>query len=91
MANDIILTKADDLDVANGDFVLAESTIQDVGLIITSNKGQWKNSPLVGCDLVQLIRGSGKRTEIDRRVRVQLEHDNKDYSKIKDYININIS
>lgn len=83
MANDLILTEGFDLEIANGDFVIGESIEQEVVLILKSNQGEWKNDPFLGCNLIQLVNAKSNKTEIEKRVRIQLERDGKDYNSIK--------
>lgn len=90
MAKDILLNEDNDLQILNGDFVIGESTIQEVGIILSLTKGDLKSDPLVGADLIQLKKTKLKKFDIESRARIALARDGKDYDIIKDYINTKI-
>ena len=90
MAKDILLDENLDLSIQNGDLNIGESLTQDVGLILKSNKGEWKQYPLLGCNLVELIRSKANQNEINKRVMLQMKYDGKDYNEIKNGINLSI-
>lgn len=48
MPKDILLDETGDLAIKDGDFVIGESTIQHQQLLLSSQKGEWKENPLVG-------------------------------------------
>ena len=48
MAKDLLLGDDDDLDFVAGDLVAGDADSQDVGLILRTNQGDWRQSPLVG-------------------------------------------
>ncbi len=56
MAYDILLDEDGDLLIVNGDFVIGESIDQEVGLILQSNKGEYKEFPTFGLNLIELTR-----------------------------------
>jgi hypothetical protein len=89
MANDILLDKDLDLLIKDGDFLIGESTIQEVSLILASSQGDFKNEPLIGANLIQYIRSGANQQEIKRQVTFQMELDGKDYDDIKDLLKIN--
>ena len=45
---DFLLDIDDDLQCANGDLVVGESTTQHQNLLLLSSKGAWKENPTVG-------------------------------------------
>lgn len=71
---DIIVTTEYDLEVAGGDFVANESTAQHVEMLLLSKQGEWKESPITGCNIQQAQNGSITRA-LDRHIRIQLEAD----------------
>ena len=88
---DLNLNEEYGLEFLNGDFALVigdDEILQRGELIILSNQGEWKEFPLVGCDLVQMMKSKGKESEIKRKVRLQLISDGIDYSTIKSKIEI---
>ncbi|WP_264521208.1 hypothetical protein [Flavobacterium sp. N1994] len=89
MAKDLLLDADLDILIEAGDFVIGESTVQEVALILCSNQGDWKNEPLIGANLIKYIRTGAKPADIKRVVTFQMEQDAKDYDDIKDLLKIN--
>ena len=75
MAKDILLDNADDLLFENGDLVVDESGEQEVGLILRSDQGDWRNSPLTGFGVARRMRNQVNRTEFERGLSSQLLQD----------------
>ncbi|MPM68722.1 hypothetical protein SDC9_115656 [bioreactor metagenome] len=71
---DIALDSAGDLQIVNGDFVIAESDEQHIAHLIQSAKGEWKEFPLCGAELTKQLKGP-LGGEFRREVRLQLEAD----------------
>ncbi len=88
MALDLLLNDENDIQIANGDFVIGESLTQEVALILKSSQGEWKNDPLTGANLIQLINSNVDETSLRKRVKLHLHRDNKDYNEIKEFINL---
>lgn len=83
---DLLLDDEQDLAFANGDLQLVagdEETIQRAALIIESGKGEWKQHPLVGCDLVRMMEGRNRESEMRRIIRLQLEADSISFDFIR--------
>lgn len=85
---DFLLDDNDDLIVKDGDFVVGESLTQEVGIIIRANKGEFKQWPLLGPNLIQMVRKTISQDEINTRVKLQLQYDGKDYEDIKELISV---
>jgi len=75
MAKDILLDDNDDMLIENGDLVIEDSGEQEVGLIMRTNQGDWRASPLTGFGLQQRMRNQVNRTEFERALGGQLELD----------------
>ena len=86
--SDILLNDSDDLNIVNGDFVIGESTLQEVGIILRLNSGELRNDPVLAPNLIQLVNSASKDQEFEERVRLFLRRDNKNYEDIKKLINI---
>ena len=86
--SDILLDDNDDLNIVNGDFVIGESTLQEVGIILRLNSGELRNDPVLAPNLIQLVNSASKDQEFEERVRLFLKRDNKNYEDIKKLINI---
>ena len=75
MAKDILLDDNDDLAFLDGDVVLGDSEDQEVSLIIRSNQGDWRASPLTGFGVAQRMRNEVNRAEFELALSSQLELD----------------
>jgi hypothetical protein len=89
-ANDIVLDSNNDLQVVAGDFVIGESLLQEVGIILQMSQGELKSDPLIGANLTTMIRGVQNSEKIKRHVETQMELDDKSYDEIKDFLKTNI-
>jgi phage baseplate assembly protein W len=86
MANDILLDENDDVRIENGDFVIGDSLDQEVGLILRMNKGELKEDPVMGCDLIRLINSNTSEAELKQIIKLQLARDGKSYDELKERI-----
>lgn len=73
---DIITDSTNDLIIENGDFKLNESDSQHVEHIITADKGQFRQWPLIGVGINRLINGSINPQALKQVVKLNLESDN---------------
>ena len=87
---DILVTENNDLEIIAGDFSISNSLLQEVGFILQSQQGNWKSDPLVGANMVELIKGKHNRTVVEKRIKIQLERDGKNYDAIKKLLKLNI-
>ena len=88
---DILIDTENDIKIINGDFDVGESEMQEVGLILQSTQGEWKQSPILGPNLYQYIKSKASKTEIDSQVRIHLAIDNKDFKSLKNKIQTEIN
>ncbi|SHJ76223.1 hypothetical protein SAMN02745146_0102 [Hymenobacter daecheongensis DSM 21074] len=72
MAKDILLDEEDDLLIVNGDLVIGDSEEQEVGLILRTNQGDWRQSPLTGFGVARRTRTEISRTQFERDLSTQL-------------------
>jgi len=86
---DVLLDENNDLKIVNGDFVIGESEMQDVGLILSSNQGEWKEHPIIGANLVTKVRSNTNDGRLERELRIQMKLDGKDFEKIRNKIKMN--
>ena len=75
MAKDILLDDNDDLAFLDGDVVIGDSADQEVSLILRSNQGDWRASPLTGFGVAQRMRNEVSRAEFELALASQLELD----------------
>lgn len=85
---DILLDENDDLTIADGDFVIGESMLQEVGIILRLNSGDLKSDPILAPNLIQLVNSKENPQEFEDRVRIHLKRDNKNYNEIKELITL---
>jgi hypothetical protein len=86
---DFLLDTNDDLRIENGDFVIGNSLDQEVGMILKTNPGEWKEDPIMGAGLIRKLKGNIIDQEIEQIIRLQLGRDDKNYDDIKQGITIN--
>lgn len=84
MAKDIILDTGNDLKILNGDFVIGESEMQEVSIILQMSQGELKSDPFIGANLTTKIRSVKNDAQVKRHIEMQLELDGKEYDAIKD-------
>ncbi|WP_134345773.1 hypothetical protein [Flavobacterium psychrophilum] len=71
---DILLDENNDLKIINGDFLIGESTNQNVELLFTTSPGEWKEHIETGIAIQRSNNGNLDRF-LDRTIRVQMEAD----------------
>ncbi|PIE50814.1 MAG: hypothetical protein CSA38_01310 [Flavobacteriales bacterium] len=86
---DIKLNNVNDLEIIGGDFVIGESELQEVGIILQLNQGELKSDPLCGMNMYKYIKGKGVSVELEKNLKIQLERDGKNYEKIKKALQLN--
>jgi hypothetical protein len=78
---DLLLNTAKELDVQNGDFVTGESTLQHQDLLMMTNKGEWKESPLVAVGAAGFLKDNDF-AGLMAEVKTQFEKDGMTVKKI---------
>lgn len=86
---DILLNQENDIDIVSGDFFIGESLLQEVAIITNLKSGELKSDPILGPNIIQLLKSNVKQNEIEQRLRIHLSRDGKDYNEIKKYISVN--
>ena len=79
---DIILDSDGDLEILNGDIFINESDSQHVELILTADKGQFRQFPLVGIGIKKFSNGPFSAQAIKQGIKLQLESDGYNVRKI---------
>lgn len=87
----ILLDENGDLIVRDKSLIIGNSMLQEVFIILQMNQGESKFDPLLGANLVNLIKTNTSRFEIENRVKTHLALDGKDYEKIKHLITTQIT
>ncbi len=76
------ITFADDLEIANGDFVVSESDGQHIEHILRADRGQFRQFPLVGVGLQKQANASPNRQKLKQEIKLQLRADGFGVKKI---------
>lgn len=74
MAIDLIYDENKELLIKDGDLVLGESDYQHVELLLSTEPGEWKESPLTGVGINKHINGK-LDGDLKRLIALQLEAD----------------
>jgi hypothetical protein len=73
---DILLDENNSILCRDGDIVCGESDQQHVQLLVSSNKGDFKESPTVGAGIIKYVKAAESRLkEMRRDIKVQLNND----------------
>jgi len=78
-SNDIKLDGNLDLQISNGDFVVADAEQQSIELILRAAKGHFKNAPILGVGAKQYLNSPQSLPEqnnILKQTKLELERDN---------------
>ncbi|WP_312296884.1 hypothetical protein [Chryseobacterium sp.] len=73
--SDILLNDENDISIINGDFQIGNSEQQEIESILISFKSEFKNSPLLGAQMLRMLKARGTRQGITREVNEQLQYD----------------
>jgi hypothetical protein len=90
MNKGILLDENNDLKIINGTLQIGDSMIQEVGIILQMSQGELKSNPLIGANLITMIRGVENKEKIQRHIAIQMSLDGKDYDDVKDFLKLNI-
>lgn len=91
MAKDILLDENGDLLIVNGDLVISDSLTQEVAILLQLNKGELKEDPVLGTDLMKRLHGNISKAELQQILKIQFARDNKDFNELKDEIQLRIN
>jgi len=79
---DFALDENGDLLIINGDFVIEDSSNQNIEDILNSYKGYYKEFPFLGVGIFSYIRSTGRVLEMKNLIKLQLESDGFRVNKI---------
>jgi hypothetical protein len=68
IVNDVLISNDYDLLIANGDFVIGESTPQHQQLLLLAGKGDYKLTPLIGVDVFNHLHDHSPTLARDARI-----------------------
>jgi hypothetical protein len=78
---DILLNSDFDLEIVDGDLVIGESTTQHQQLLLLTNKGDWKENPLVGVGATGFLKEENE-SGLMQEIRIQFEKDGMEVNNI---------
>lgn len=81
-----LITENQELKVTNGDLAVEDSGQQHVEMLLISNKGDWKNSPLTGVGITSYMNAPespSQRRRLDKEIRLQLRFDGIPFAKVE--------
>lgn len=87
MTQDLLLDENGDLLIRNGDFVIGDSTDQELESILLCNKADFKEFPTFGPNLIEKIKANVSEIEIKQLVKNEFKKDRKNYQELKERIN----
>jgi hypothetical protein len=73
--NDYLTNEDGTFSIKNGDFEKGQSEAQDMGRIINSNKGEWKQFPVLGAALIRNIKANVGMDFINKEIETNLRSD----------------
>lgn len=85
----ILLGDGGDLLILGKSLQVGNTEMQEVAIIIGMNQGEQKFSPVLGPNIIQLQKAKASKFDIEKRVRIHLAKDGKDYNGIKEKIILN--
>ena len=66
----------DDLEISNGDWLIAQSDDQNIQAILQAEKGQFYQFPLLGYGVTKRLYSPFKKNEERKAIREELRRDN---------------
>lgn len=79
---DILLTDDNDIDIVNGDFNLGYSDNQQQKLILSTNKGDWKEYPILGVGIEDIL-DNDNYVGVLIEIKKQLQYDGMNVNNVK--------
>ena len=79
---DIVLDDSLDLEIVDGDFVVADSGQQHINLLLLTHKGEWKQTPYCGIGIAEFLNEDNV-LEMRKTIRIQLRSDGAKVQSIK--------
>ncbi len=92
MRKGILLDENDDLKIAvkrdasgmiTSGLCIGETQIQDAYIVLKANQGEIKEDPIVGANLLRMIRGKMDKERIKKTVKISLQRVGIDFNEIK--------
>ena len=82
--NDLqILVRRDTEGKITSGLVVGETKIQDAYMVLSINQGDLKEDPIVGCNLVTMIRSKTDKEKLKKTIKIGLKRVGIEYEDIK--------
>ncbi len=79
---DLLLTDDNDIAIVNGDFVVGDSDNQHQKLILSTNKGDWKEFPVLGVGIEDIL-SDDEYISVLIETKKQLQYDGMKVKNVK--------
>lgn len=66
-----------------GDFAIGDSRLQEGLLIVKASQGEYKQHPLVGCNVASYMNAQATPADLTRVIKLQLENDGLNYNEFE--------
>jgi len=80
--NDFYINNNYEIEIRNGDILLSGSQIQDVNIILNSQKGHLRYDDFIGFHLIQFLNNKYRPNKFDRDLNEQMTYANIDNLEI---------
>lgn len=84
----ILLSDNGDVLVRNKSLVIGDTIWQETAIILGMNQGEHKFHPVLGPNLIQLMKSKSSQLDIEQRARIHLGMDRKNYDQLKEQIKV---
>lgn len=84
----ILLGDDGDVLIRNKSVVIGDTIWQETAIILGMNQGEHKFFPVLGPNLIQLLKAKASRFDIEQRAKIHLGLDGKNYDQLKEQIQI---
>lgn len=87
-SGDLLIRPRAEPDGKTAGVVLDDTTVQDAAVVLGLNRGEWKEDPALGPDLIRFIRSNANRERIRRQMEIHLKRAGLDMNELADKIQI---
>lgn len=84
----LILTTDGDLNVISKHLIVGDTLLQDASIVVQLKQGELKEDPLLGPNLLRLLRGKANKNETERLVKIHLSRAGISYEEVKSKLEI---
>lgn len=84
----LILTTDGDFNVIGRHLAVGDTLLQDASVVLQLKQGELKEDPLLGPNLLRLLRGKSDKNETERLVKIHLSRAGISYEEVKSKLEI---